>query len=511
MTNLKTDYFKEFAAAFSVMLRAAMGSLLFVFTILIAGRVLRLGMMLDEAAILPQASAFASWLAYSFKILFIILIPVFLAIWFFIIKHIFGNIAGWAKATKITVSAIFVFALVLRIGAYFILKRHVNPLFWEYDRIADNFLAGNGLCIDFLGITHYAYLEPFYPLLSALFYKLTNCNYMVFGLVNIFFSGILTLAIFSLARNLFSEEAGILAAFITAVHPGLIYYSTEFHPLTFDVLFFTMIVASLVRLSKTAAARDALLAGFFIGIAYLSRTTALIFIPVALLLVALLKIPIKRKLKLSVCVLLLSLSAVAAWSARNYVVLHKVVITRSSPGWLLWLGNNPNHTGSSLYTKDKGMVATLSDEDNKKLMLMDELGQNRFFTERAVTFIKGDPAAFFTRWATRICYFWWFSPQAGYLYPGSWLLIYKSFYLLLLVPAVLAVSMIAVRGRKQAGVYLPGVILTVCCCLLLGVAQTAFYVDGRHRWVIEPILGIFSAWFYIRVFGRMNVKGDIKL
>lgn len=414
------------------------------------------------------------------------------------------------KKTKITLLTIFIFAIALRLIAYFILRRHESPLFWEYHVIANNFLAGKGLCCNFLGIVHYAYLEPFYPLFSAFFYKLTGHNYLIFGITNILFSGILTMAVFLLAKDLFCEKVGLLAAVITAVHPGLIYYSTEFHPLTFDVLFFTMIVASLVRLSKTAAVKDALLTSFFIGMAFLSRTTAIIFIPIALLFVFLLKAPVKIRLKLSFCILLISLSAVTAWTVRNYVVLRKVIITRSSPGWLLWLGNNPNSTGSAMYSREKDVVSNLDQESFKNLKQMDELGQNRFFTDRAVSFIKKDPLAFLNRWAKRTYYFWWFSPQSGFLYPAAWLSMYKLFYLLLLMPAILAISIIGMNNKSLVGVYMFGAFLAVFCVLALSLAQTAFYVEGRHRWVVEPIVGIFSAWFYLYVFDRMRIKGVTK-
>lgn len=406
------------------------------------------------------------------------------------------------KKTKITLLITFIFAVFIRLTAYFVLGRHENPVFWEYDQIANNFLSGKGLSCTFIGITHYAYLEPFYPLFSALFYKITNHNYLIFGIINIFFSGILTIAVFYLAKDLFCEKVGLAAALITAVHPGLIYYSTEFHPLTFDALFFTMVVASLVKLSKAAVIKHALLAGAFIGMAFLSRTTAIIFIPVAVLFVILLKIPAKTKVKLSLCVLIVSLSAVTIWTVRNYAVLHKIIITRSSPGWLLWLGNNPRHTGSAMYARDKSVLATLSKEDADNLLEMDELGQNRFFLDRAVSFIKEDPPAFLGRWIKRLFYFWWFSPQAGFFYPTAWLFIYKILYLCLLIPAIFAILFISIRNKRLKDTYLFGIFLTIFCCLLLSFAQTAFYVEGRHKWVVEPTLGIFSAWFYLHLFGR---------
>ena len=413
------------------------------------------------------------------------------------------------RTTKITLTSTFLIAFILRLTAYFVFDRYASPVFWEYHEIALNFLGGRGLSCNFLEITHYAYLEPFYPLLSAFFYKITNYNYLIFGMVNILFSSILTIVVFVLAKNIFTEKEGLLAAFITAIHPGLVYYSTEFHPLTFDALFFTLIVIFLVKLSKTAKLKDAFLVGLFIGLAFLSRTSALIFVPIAVLLVMFLKASAKSRVKLILCVLLVSLSMVAAWTVRNYVVLQKVIVTRSSPGWLLWLGNNPNHTGSAMYTKDKAVISTLDEEEYDKLRDMDELAQNDFFTTRAVEFIKKDPAGFFTRGIKRVYYFWWFSPQSGFFYPQSWLDIYKVFYLFIIVPALLAVFGIGIYRDRMKNVYMPGVFIIIFSCLILSFAQSAFYVEGRHRWVVEPTICILAAWFYVCIFNLLKNRTKV--
>lgn len=401
------------------------------------------------------------------------------------------------RKTKIAIWTIFIFAVAVRLAAYFILRRHESPLFWEYHEIADNFLSGKGLCCSFLGTTHYAYLEPFYPLFSAFFYKISGHNYMVFGAANILFSAVLTFAVFYLAKIIFGESTGLTAASIVAVHPGLIYYSTQFHPLTFDVLFFTLVLLSLVRLSRTESLKDAFLAGAVIGLAFSSRSSMIIFIPIAVLIAFIIKVPMKYRIKLSACILLVSLSVVAAWSIRNYAVLHRVIVTRSTPGWLLWLGNNPNYTGSAMSADGKDMASTLGNENLNDLRGMDELGQNKYFTDSAFSFIKKDPAAFFIRWASRYYYFWWFTPEAGYFYPAGWMLLYKLFYMMLLVPAILAMARMAMSRSASENIYLPGALITIVSCLLLAFAQTAFYTEGRHRWVVEPVLAIFSAWFFV--------------
>jgi hypothetical protein len=86
--------------------------------------------------------------------------------------------------------------------------------------------------------------------------------------------------------------------------------------------------------------------------------------------------------------------------------------------------------------------------------------------------------------------FWWFSPTAGLTYPGAWLELYRLFYGAFLGAAALG-ALRAWRRADQATRQ-----RLVLLGLMLGsiaVAQSLFYVEVRHRWAVEPLLGIFLA------------------
>ncbi|MFH1479373.1 MAG: glycosyltransferase family 39 protein, partial [Candidatus Omnitrophota bacterium] len=300
-------------------------------------------------------------------------------------------------------------------------------------------------------------------------------------------------------RLLFDEDIALLSAFLVALHPGLIYFSTEFHPLTFNALFFSIVMLFLLRLSKTHRIKDALLSGVFIGIAFFDRAIALIFIPLFFTLMPKIKAPLKTKLKLFILTLTIASLAVAVWGVRNYSLFHKLILSRSSTGYLFWLGNNPNSTGSAMFDKNQSMLDTLGKDTLSQLKTMDELSQNEYFKETALLFVKQRPLSFLSRYFKKFYYFWWFSPQVGSLYHFNFLFIYKLFYFIIIFSAVSGLYIIAKKRSQIQNVYVSGVAFAVMCCLALAAVQSLFYIEGRHRWVIEPIIMIFSSFTFLSI------------
>ena len=93
-------YYKEFLNICAIVISITLGIIALVFIILIFGRLLNFGIMLDAAAS-SQKSALTGCLAYSFKIFFIVLIPLVLIIWCLIIRYIFRRAVECLKVLKV--------------------------------------------------------------------------------------------------------------------------------------------------------------------------------------------------------------------------------------------------------------------------------------------------------------------------------------------------------------------------------------------------------------------------
>jgi hypothetical protein len=86
--------------------------------------------------------------------------------------------------------------------------------------------------------------------------------------------------------------------------------------------------------------------------------------------------------------------------------------------------------------------------------------------------------------------FWWFPGTAGLNYPERWLLLYRVFYAVLLTGAILGIPAAWCRADRSGRQRVLLVLMMLGC---ISVAQSLFYVEGRHRWGVEPLLGIFLA------------------
>ena len=115
-----------------------------------------------------------------------------------------------------------------------------------------------------------------------------------------------------------------------------------------------------------------------------------------------------------------------------------------------------------------------------------ELEQNKYFRDMTVKFIKENPRKFIDLLFGKIFYFWWFSPQAGVLYPSLYLGIYKGYYSILLLFA--SAGLINLLSKERA------------LCLMMAsfffavtLVHALSYIEIRHRWAIEPIFLIYTA------------------
>jgi len=105
----------------------------------------------------------------------------------------------------------------------------------------------------------------------------------------------------------------------------------------------------------------------------------------------------------------------------------------------------------------------------------------------------------------KVYYYWWFSPQSGILYPKRYLDIYKCLYSFALLLSLLgAVMAVLFRGKVMRG----NALLLICVFMSICFTQSFFYVEGRHRWLIEPILFIFFSYGVMVVceFFRKKVR-----
>jgi len=390
--------------------------------------------------------------------------------------------------------ALCAIALVVRLGGFLALDRLHHPDVWESETIAMNLLQGKGFVFPFLGTEYRSYQEPLHPALCAAVYAATGHNILALGIVHIVLGTVVVGCVFVCARRIVSSGAAMFATALAALHPGLVLYTTKFHPLILDVLLLLLVLISCLSFSARHPWRSAVVLGLLIGLCTLTRPTVLACLPVVWWWVWTRSLrPRVVRLAHLLLIPLVTATVVGPWVWRNYQVHHQFILTRSGTPMVFWLGNNPyQFTGSALSPEGEALLINAAPpEVQQRILSLDELGQQEFLLSQAWGYVRDHPGAFLKRWVLKLWYFWWFTPQAGLLYPTSWFRMYQAVYVMLVVLVGLGFV-----GHWRA----PGMVpldrhaarLVGGVCLSIALVQSLFYIEGRHRLAIEPLLVMFA-------------------
>ena len=396
---------------------------------------------------------------------------------------------------------VFGIALLVRLGAGWFTGRLLNPEAFEYDEMAKSLIAGHGLVYNHLDVPYHSFAPPLYPWLSAASYWLCG-SLIILMILQVVAGSALAVVAAEIAKRFYAGAIAPLAAgLLVSFHPGLIIYNVaKAHPLTFDALFFTLAVLAAFRLRERANARRAIELGAIIGLGTLCRGTLIIFLPlVAIWLVWFLR---KQSLGLSLRAVVIAglctTAIVIPWTIRTSLLHRQFVFMLTTGPENFWRGNNPNATGGAYFNADQLELDRLSPAELADLKVQpDELAQANWFTVRARAFIREHPREFIRLTGVKLFHFWWFAPQTGVLYPRSWFLAYLTYYVLVLLLAMIGTWSIWRMGKKLARQQL---LLIAAFLLALSILQSLYYVEGRHRWAVEPILiaisgvGIAALW-----------------
>ena len=381
---------------------------------------------------------------------------------------------------------IFFVAFGLRLAAGLLTGWLRNPELLEYDGMAKSLLAGNGLAFWHLNIIYHSFAPPLHSWLSAASYWIFSSLTPLMVLQIIAGAG-LAVTSAAIARRLAAGWIAPLAAgMLVAFHPGLIVYNVgKSHPLTFDALFFTLAVLQAFRLRERTTVWRSIEFGVVVGVGALSRATLIIFLPLAALwLVWVLRNEsLKTAIRAVVIAGLCTTAIVIPWTIRCSLLHHRFVFMITTDAEDFWRGNNPNATGATYGPGGQTGLELLPPEEHADLLNQpDELAQADWFSTRSHAYIREHPGAFVRLTGLKLFYFWWLAPHTGIEYPKSWFFGYTIYYLLIILSAVVGVWSLWRKGKKSQLILMLGFLFA------LSFLQSLYYVEGRHRWAVEPIL-----------------------
>jgi len=247
-----------------------------------------------------------------------------------------------------------------------------------------------------------------------------------------------------------------------------------------------------IRLVPASGLGSHVRAGLVLGLAILSRATVALFaLPAAAWLGWTAPEGGRRRAAAGIALFLGTAAVVVLpWTARNYLVLDRFVFVTTDSAELFWRGNNPRATGTALLRDGRPVFAGAPEDFRRAVLARDELGQFDLFRETAGAYVREHPGEFAVGVIRKWVSFWWFPATAGLHYPERWLRLYRVFYAALLAGAILGIPAAWSRADRRERQRLVLVLMMLGC---ISGAQSLFYVEGRHRWGVESLLGIFLA------------------
>jgi 4-amino-4-deoxy-L-arabinose transferase-like glycosyltransferase len=383
-----------------------------------------------------------------------------------------------------------------------------NPRTWEQEQIATNLIERHAFLFETPMGTYRSYTEPLYPFLAAGVYLVTSHSQSALVIVQILISTMTVLLTGRIGERIKGRGAGSIAALLTAIHPGLIHYASVLHPFVLDSFFFVAAAVLLIRYRQSATSRDGVAGAAVIGLGALTRPTILLFL-----------IPLcwtawrstdglAARSRRTAGLAALALAVVLPWTIRNAAIHHTFMLTRSGTGFVFWLGNNPRSSGSAILDGGQPVVFTAPPELLLRARSANEVQRDRIFEDAAWAYIRQDPGAALRRIGRRLIDFWWFSQRWGLKFSRPARLVYRWWWIAILSLTVAgAFETFRLEPMRRRSVW-----LLIGIAVLISVGQSVYYVEGRHRLAIEPLLmpvAAIGALFITRaVFKPTNVVID---
>jgi len=404
---------------------------------------------------------------------------------------------------KYALFIIFIIAFTIRLIAIANLPlRFSNPDSdpKQYDTLAVNLLSGKGYTIEYYNFGRpTSYRAPLYPLFLASIYSIFGHNYLAVRVIQSIFGAILCILVYFIARSVFNNMVGLIAAISLAVYkpfisysfyggPGFLYAENLFTPLL-AVLILFLVSRFLV---KPISLTNQIIAGVLIGLASLTRPV-IALLPFFLILLLLIQRTFSpKKILFIMAPLFLSFGIVMLpWIALNYIVHKEFVPFTTEGGPALLAGNNIYASGDGLC--DLGI---LFDQKQKTMInSLSEVKQDKFYRSEALNFL-------FTHWKVvpklflkKLLVFWDLY-DTGYDENGAMYRKYNIWYSIVFMFGLYGI----IKILKPLPT--PKVLLLLSIFVYFSILSMVFLGEPRFRNPVEPILIIFASYGIFSIYEK---------
>jgi tetratricopeptide (TPR) repeat protein len=400
-----------------------------------------------------------------------------------------------------------IFGLALLVRLIYLVEIHSIPLFFHlagdagtYDEWGQRIAAG-----DWLGKGVF-YQAPLYPYFLGFLQLILGHNLWLIRLIQIALGAISCALIFRAGRELFSRQAGIAAGLILACYAPGIFFDGLIEKSILDLFLISLLLWLLSQASAGRRWSQWLAGGAVVGLLGLSRENALILAAVLPLWIGLYfsESSILTRLQwigLFFAGLLLVLLPVGL---RNLTVGGEFKLTTSQSGPNFYIGNNPSADGTYESVRYAIGEPHLEGKDAKRLAER-ALGRSLtpgevsdYWWEKSWNYIRSQPG----QWLQFLGKKWllvWNAREIEdsddfYIYQQwSWLLRFLAWFNHFGILAPLAVVGIFLTAKQWRQLW-----VLYAMILSLAGSVAVFFVFGRYRFPLAPLLALFAGAGIVR-------------
>jgi tetratricopeptide (TPR) repeat protein len=294
--------------------------------------------------------------------------------------------------------AVGLFLLALCVRGVYLYDSSDNPTFsapivdsMTYDLMARKAVEGAQITDEF-------FWQPlFYPLFLSAVYFLSDSSIVLARIVQALLGCVTCVLIYRLGERIFGRSAGILAGLIAAVYGPMVFFETELLAAGWAAFWSVVVMWVLIGASE----KPSVWRGFVLGLCgILSIITRPVFVPffaagcIWLMVVWLRRRVQPRKLLLGLVGVAAGVLVVAApVGFLSYQTTGKATVLPNSGGVNFYIGNNPDY---------KETIAIRPGLRWQELMVLpnkqgieDRYERQRFFVDKTVRYVVGQPLSFF--------------------------------------------------------------------------------------------------------------------
>jgi tetratricopeptide (TPR) repeat protein len=379
----------------------------------------------------------------------------------------------------------------------------------SYHTWAEEIARGNWLGADVF------YQAPLYPYFLATVYAVVGPDPFAARLVQILLGSAACWLLFEAGRLFFSLPAGIVAGALLALYPTALFFDGLIQKSVLDLTFTSALLCCVGRQLSAPRRVYWLVIGVILGCLALTRENALVLLPVLVgwQVLYFRQVPARERAVWAAWLLLGAGLVLVPVGMRNAVVGGEFHLTTSQLGPNFYIGNSPTATGRYVALRaghgnaalERAEATELAEQATGRRLKPREV--SRYWMDQGLAWIGAHPADWLRLMGKKSMLVWNAEEvtdtedQATYGdYSVVLRLLSAIFHFGVLVPlAALGVSLTWPARARLAILY--------AMIIVLALSVSAFYVVGRYRFPLVPLLVLFAGagiWEGVGALQRRN-------